>query len=60
MSTGVPAVAQWVKNLTTVARVTAEAQVQSLAQHSGLRDLALLQLQLRFDPWPRNFHMLQV
>ena len=34
---GVPAVAQWVKNLIAVAWVAAEAQVQSLAQHSGLR-----------------------
>ena len=36
MKVGVPAVAQWVK------------------------DLALLQLWLIFDPWPGNFHMLGV
>ena len=29
---GVPTVMQWVKNLTTVTQVTAEAWVQSLAQ----------------------------
>ena len=56
---GVPTVAQWVKNLTAVAWVTAEVWVPSLAWHSGLTDLALLQLQhrsqlwwLRFNPWP--------
>ena len=36
----VPAVAQWVKNPTTEAQVTAEVQVQSW--RSGLKDLALL------------------
>lgn len=25
-----------------------------------VKDLALLQLQLRFNPWPGNFHMPQV
>ena len=30
---------QWVKNLTVAVRVTAETQVPSLAQHSGLKDL---------------------
>ena len=34
---GVPAVTQWVKNPTEVARVAAEVQVPSLAQYSGLR-----------------------
>lgn len=29
----------WVKNLTAVALVTAEAQVRSWARHSGLKDL---------------------
>ena len=33
---GVPAVVQWVKNLTAVAQVAAEVRVPSLAQHSGL------------------------
>ena len=41
MNLGVPAVAQWVKNSTAVAWVTAEVQVLSLARHSGLKDLAL-------------------
>ena len=39
---GVPAVAQWVKNLTSVPRVTVEVWVGSLAQCGGLKDLALL------------------
>ena len=57
---------QWVKNLTTAAQVTAEVWVQSLASCSALKDSALLQLKhrsqlwLRFNPWPRNFYMLQV
>ena len=46
--------AQWVKNL------TAGAWVPSLAQCNGLKGLALLQLQLRFNPWPKNFHMPRV
>ena len=33
----VPAVVQWVKNPSAAAPVTAEAWVQSPAQHSGLR-----------------------
>ena len=57
---GVPTVVQWVKNLTTVAPITAEVRVQSLAQHGGLKDLVLLQLWLGFDLWPRNFHILWV
>ena len=32
---GVPAVAQWVKNLAAATQAAAEAQVQFLAQHSG-------------------------
>jgi len=40
----VPAVAQWVENLTAVAWVAVEAWVRSPARHSGLKDLALLQL----------------
>ena len=35
---GVPAVVQWVENLTAVSQVTAEAHVHSLAQTSGLKD----------------------
>ena len=53
---GVPAVAQWIKNLTAAAQVAVETRVQSLAQHSGLKYPAMLQLQLRLNPWPRNFH----
>ena len=59
----VSAVAQRGKNLTAAARVTAEVWVQSLARHSGLKDLALpqlwhrSQLRLGFNPWARNFHM---
>ena len=55
--------AQWVKNLTAEAQVTAESWVQSPAQHSGLKYPALLQLQcrsqlwLRFSLWPGNVHM---
>ena len=48
---------QWVEELTTEAQVAAEARVQSLAWCSGLKDLAL---QVGFDPWPGNFHVLQV
>ena len=53
---GVPAVAQWVKNLTAVARVTVKVWVRSPAWYSGLKDLVLpqlrpgLQLWLRFSP----------
>ena len=32
---GIPTVAQWVKNPTAVAQVAPDAQVRSLAQHSG-------------------------
>jgi len=53
-------VAQWVKNLSAVAQIRAEAQVRSLAQHGGLKDPSLLQLSLVFNPWPENFHMLQM
>ena len=57
---------QWVKSLTAVAQVALEVWAQSPALHSGLKDLVLLQLQyssqlqLGFNLWPRNFHMLQV
>ena len=57
---------QWLKNVTAAAWVTAEVWVQSPAWHSGLKDFALLQLQcrmrlqLRFSPWPWNFHVLRV
>ena len=57
---GVPAVAQWVKNVTAVAQVAVEMSVASLAWLSGLKDLALMwlhkgsQLHLGFSPWPRT------
>ena len=54
---GIPTVVQWVKNLTAVAKVASEACIKFLAPHSGLKDLALLQLWLRFSPWPGNFHV---
>ena len=38
---GAPAVEQWVKNPTSVAWVAMDVQVQSLAQHGGLKDLQL-------------------
>ena len=55
---GVPAVVQWVKNLTAVAQVTEEVWVQSPTWHSVLKDPELpqlwgrSQLQLRFNLWP--------
>ena len=45
-----------VKNPTAAAQVIADAQVQSLALSSGLKDLVWPQLQLGFKPWPGNFH----
>ena len=42
--------AQWVKNLTAVAQRCWFDPWGSVLQ----------QLQLRFHPWPKNFHMLQV
>ena len=51
---------QWVKNLTAVAGFAVEVRAGSLAQGSGLKDLALPQLWLGFNPWPGNFHMPQV
>ena len=49
---GVPAVAQWVKNLTAVAQVAMKVWVRSLAGHSGLKDLALPKLQCGWDSVP--------
>ena len=54
---------QWVKNVTMVVYISEEVWVLPLARCSGLKDPALpqlqhrLQLQLRFNPWPWNFHM---
>ena len=58
--------AKWVKNMTAVAGVAAEARAQSPAQHSGIKNLALpqsqhrSQMKFRFGPWPSKFHVLQV
>ena len=43
---GVPAMEQWVKNLSAVAEVTVEVQVWSLALSSGLKDPTVPQPQL--------------
>ena len=57
---------QWVKNLTAVSWVAAEAWVRSPAWHSVIKDPALPQLQVRsqlqfkFNPKSGNFHMLHV
>ena len=54
---GVSAGVQWVKNLTAEAQVTVEAWIhRPLAQHSGLKNPVLSQLQIRFNPWLWNFH----
>ena len=52
---GVPTAVQWVKSLTAVAQVAVEAQVQSLAWRSGLKDPAFPQLHQ-----PGNMPTLQV
>ena len=58
--------AQWVNYLTAASQVAVEVRVQSLAWHSELKDLALLQLhsrmqlQLGFSPWAGNSHVPQV
>ena len=52
--------AQRVKNPTVMAQVIVEVGVSSLAWQRGLKDPVLPQLQLGFNPWPRNFHRLQV
>ena len=55
--------AEWVKDLTSVAWVAAKVQVQSSAWLSELKDLLLpclqcrSQMHLRFHPWPKNFYM---
>ena len=43
-TSGVLAVAQWVKNLTAAAQIAAEVQVQSQGWCSGLKDPSLLKL----------------
>ena len=42
--------AQWFQNLTAAPPVTVEVQILSVAQCSGLKDLALQRLWLRFSP----------
>ena len=60
---GVPDVVQWIKIWLPQLWFTAEVWVGCPAWRSGLKDLALLQLQCRwqlwlvFNPWTRNFHM---
>ena len=44
---GAPTVAQWVKNPTAATQVAMEVQVRSLAWHSRLKNLVLLQQQHR-------------
>ena len=44
--------AQWVKNLTAAAQVSAEVRVQSLALHNSLKDLVLLKLWYSLDSIP--------
>ena len=39
---------------TAAARVAVDVWVQFLARHSGLKDPALPQLQLGFNPWPQE------
>ena len=48
---------KWLKNLTAAAWVAAEVQIQFPVWHTGLKDLVLLNLWLRFSSWPRNFHV---
>ena len=60
-SSGVPAVAQWVKNPAAVAWVAVEVWVPSLAWCSRLKDPMWPQLRCSlqpwcgFSPWPGNF-----
>ena len=50
---GVPTVVQWVNDLACLCGST--SSVSSLAL--WVKDPAWPQLRLRFDPWPRNFHI---
>ena len=47
--------AQWIKNLTAAALGAVKVRVQSPAWSRGLKNLALPQLQLRFNSWIGNF-----
>ena len=42
---------KWVKNLTAVAWIAAEVQVQSLARHSGLKDQVTAAAQIQSLAW---------
>ena len=63
---GVAPAVQWVRHPTAVAPGNVETQILSLGQCSVFKYLALPQLwyrsqrQLKFSPWPGNFHMIQV
>ena len=63
---GVLATVQWVKPPTAAAQVAVEVCVLSLAWYSGLKDLALLQMQcwlhlwLRFSCWSRKISLCYV
>ena len=48
---GVPTMAQWVKNVTAVSQVAVEAWVPSLAQGTGLKDLATAAAQIQSQAW---------
>ena len=59
----VPTMAQWVKNPTAVAQVTAEVQVRSPARFNGLKDLAVaaavaqVTAVAQIGSLAQNFHM---
>ena len=55
---GVNTLAQWVKNLTAGAWVTAEVHVQTPTWHSGIKDPALPQCQHQWPLWPRLYFSL--
>lgn len=59
-SLGVPAVTQWVKNLTAAAQVAVEARVQSPAQRSELKGsgIATAATYTGFNPCSKNVHSL--
>ena len=58
--------AQWLKNLTVVAQITARGKGSIPSPVQWIKDLVSpqlwhwSQLWLGFDPWPENFHMLWV
>ena len=48
--------AQWVKNPIAVAQVYLEVSLGQWVEGSSITS-ALAQLWLRFNPWPRKFHV---